>query len=218
MDPVLWAKKMTNCRCEPTPHFMPLWININFVSNVTHELTKVELSFHLSRVTNFTPSGRTMDFRDSLWILSDCETPFKKFKTHGGFEQESPKKTTGFISWSSATVLLAALKQNKVGGEILGKNTVYSIPEILFWKIRNEFLIYHTWNNGISEKIWKISNVYRPKAPPTTFRGAQRAQFFWGTLYVFLLPTKNCKMTRIDHPKIELLSKYTEHVWERCFP
>ena len=99
-----------------------------------------------------------------------------------------------------------------------GKNTVYSIPEILFWKIRNEFLIYHTWNNGISEKIWKISNVYRPKAPPTTFRGAQRAQFFWGTLYVFLLPTKNCKMTRIDHPKIELLSKYTEHVWERCFP
>ena len=37
------------------------------------------------------------------------------------------------------------------------KNTVYSIPEILFWKIRNEFLIYHTWNNGISEKIWKIT-------------------------------------------------------------
>ena len=42
--------------------------------------------------------------------------------------------------------------------------------------------------------------------------GHKGHNFFWGTLYVFLLPTKNCKMTRIDHPKIELLSKYTEHV------
>ena len=26
LDSALWAKKMANLRCEPTPHFMPLWI------------------------------------------------------------------------------------------------------------------------------------------------------------------------------------------------
>ena len=53
-------------------------------------------------------------------------------------------------------------------GSIFGKNTVYSIPEILFWKIRNEFLIYHTWNNGISEKSEKsaMCNVPKPHQPP----------------------------------------------------
>ena len=25
LDSALWAKKMANLRCEPTPHFMPLW-------------------------------------------------------------------------------------------------------------------------------------------------------------------------------------------------
>ena len=51
----------------------------------------------------------------------------------------------------------------------LGKNTVYSIPEICFWKIRNTILIYHTWykrdfrNNT---EISAMNSVPSPHQPP----------------------------------------------------
>ena len=65
---------------------------------------------------------------------------------------------------------------------------------------------------GFQKKSEKSAMCTVPKPHPPLLEGHKGHNFFWGTLYVFLLPTKNCKMTRIDHPKIELLSKYTEHV------
>ena len=52
---------------------------------------------------------------------------------------------------------------------LLGKNTVYSIPEICFWKIRNTILIYHTWykrdfrNNT---EISAMNSIPNPHQPP----------------------------------------------------
>ena len=51
----------------------------------------------------------------------------------------------------------------------IGKNTVYSIPEICFWKIRNTILIYHTWykrdfrNNT---EISAMNSIPSPHQPP----------------------------------------------------
>ena len=51
----------------------------------------------------------------------------------------------------------------------VGKITVYGIPEILFWKIRNALLIYHTWYKRDFRKNTEISamrSVPKPHQPP----------------------------------------------------
>ncbi len=51
----------------------------------------------------------------------------------------------------------------------LGKNTVYSIPEICFWKIRNTILIYHTWYERYFRNNTEISamvSIPSPHQPP----------------------------------------------------
>ena len=50
-----------------------------------------------------------------------------------------------------------------------GKITVYGIPEICFWKIRNSLLIYHTWYKRDIRKNTEISamrSVPKPHQPP----------------------------------------------------
>ena len=55
----------------------------------------------------------------------------------------------------------------------LGKNTVYSIPEICFWRIRNTILIYHTWyerdfrnNTEISAMVTTTTTTQAPTNHP----------------------------------------------------
>ena len=51
----------------------------------------------------------------------------------------------------------------------IGKITVYGIPEIMLWKIRNQFLIYQEWYNDRSEMISDTSAmraIPKPHQPP----------------------------------------------------
>ena len=89
-----------------------------------------------------------------------------------------------------------------------GKNTVYSIPEILFWKIRNEFLIYHTWNNGISEKNLKNQQCVPSQSP--TNHPTQRHLVYW------CLRTK--KKNIIDFLKTFIFSHSSENHRSMRFP
>ena len=69
LDSALWAKKMANLRCEPTPHFMPLWWKQWYSSN--------QLFYGFSGAT-----VQMFHFADSEYVWMKHSKCFSRFFQH----------------------------------------------------------------------------------------------------------------------------------------